>query len=125
VPGPRTVICDDAFGYRVLTRRWLEDADFDVVGEAGSWEEAETVAAEHQPELVVADLWMPTFEPEALQRLRAAASGAALVSLSGLSVEAAQEAAGDTGAIDLFLSKAQPPAEMVDELKAFLADRAA
>ena len=119
------LICEDAVGYRMLIRRWLEDAGVDVVGEATSWEEAEQLAAELQPTAVIADLWMPTLDVEALQRLRGAAPDAAIVSLSGLSTEEAEKLVGGTGAIDLFLSKRQPPSEIVDALRAFVRERLA
>ena len=114
------LVCEDAIGYRMLIRRWLEDAGVEVVGEAPTWPEAERLAQELQPDAVVADLWMPTLDVDALTRLRDLAPAAAIVSLSGLSVEEAQRLVGDTGAVDLFLSKRQPPAEIVDALREFV-----
>jgi two-component system NarL family response regulator len=120
---PTMLVCEDAIGYRMLIRRWLEDADVDVVGEASTWLEAVDMAAELQPDAVVADLWMPTLDTDALQRLRTAAPDAAIVSLSGLSAEDAERLVGDAGVIDLFLSKRQPPAEIVDALRTFVRER--
>lgn len=117
------LVCEDAIGYRMLIRRWLEDAGVEVVGEAPTWAEAERLAAELQPDAVVADLWMPTLEVDALTRLRDLAPNAAIVSLSGLSVEESQRLVGETGAVDLFLSKRQPPGEIVDALRDFVARR--
>ena len=119
------LVCEDAIGYRMLISRWLEDAGVEVVGEATTWEEAEQMAAELKPDAVIADLWMPTLDIDALQRLRAAVPDAALVALSGLSADEAEKLVGSTGAIDLFLSKRQPPAEIVDSLRAFVRDRLA
>jgi DNA-binding NarL/FixJ family response regulator len=119
------LVCEDAIGYRMLISRWLEDAGVEVVGEATTWAEAEQMAAELMPDAVIADLWMPTLEIDALERLRAAVPDAALVSLSGLSVEEAEKLVGSTGAIDLFLSKRQPPAEIVESLRSFVRDRLA
>jgi len=117
------LVCEDAIGYRMLIRRWLEDAGVEVVGEAPTWPEAERLASELQPDAVVADLWMPTLDVDALTRLRDLAPNAAIVSLSGLSVEEAQRLVGETGAVDLFLSKRQPPAEIVEALRAFVSER--
>jgi DNA-binding NarL/FixJ family response regulator len=117
------LVCEDAIGYRMLIRRWLEDADVDVVGEAATWEEAEKLAGQLQPDAVIADLWMPTLDTDALQRVRAAVPDAAIVSLSGLSSDEAEKLVGDKGVIDLFLSKRQPPQEIVDALHAFVRDR--
>jgi DNA-binding NarL/FixJ family response regulator len=119
------LVCEDAIGYRMLIRRWLEDADVDVVGEAATWEEAEKLAGQLQPDAVIADLWMPTLDTDALQRVRAAVPDAAIVSLSGLSSDEAEKLVGDTGVIDLFLSKRQPPQEIVDALRDFVRDRLA
>ena len=117
------LVCEDAIGYRMLIRRWLEDAGVEVVGEAPTWPEAERLAQELQPDAVVADLWMPTLDVDALTRLRDLAPDAAIVSLSGLSVEEAQRLVGETGAVDLFLSKRQPPAEIVESLRDFVKER--
>lgn len=117
------LVCEDAIGYRMLIRRWLEDAGVEVVGEAPTWPEAERLASELQPDAVVADLWMPTLDVDALTRLRDLAPNAAIVSLSGLSVEEAQRLVGDTGAVDLFLSKRQPPAAIVEALRDFVRAR--
>ena len=114
------LVCEDAIGYRLLIRRWLEDAGVEVVGEAPTWPEAERLAAELLPDAVVADLWMPTLDVDALGRLRDVAPDAAIVSLSGLSVEEAQRLVGEKGVVDLFLSKRQPPAEIVDALRDFV-----
>ena len=119
------LVCEDAVGYRMLMRRWLEDAGVDVLGEATSWEEAEQMARELQPDAVVADLWMPTLQTDALLRLREAVPGAAIVSLSGLSAEEAERLVGDTGVVDLYLSKRQPPGEIVAALQSLVADRQA
>ena len=119
------LVCEDAIGYRMLISRWLEDAGVEVVGEATSWEEAERMAAELMPDAVIADLWMPTLDIDALQRLRAVVPDAALVSLSGLSADEAEKLVGSTGAIDLFLSKRQPPAEIVESLRTFVRSRLA
>lgn len=119
------LVCEDAIGYRMLIRRWLEDADVDVVGEAATWEEAEKLAGQLQPDAVIADLWMPTLDTDALQRVRAAVPDAAIVSLSGLSSDEAEKLVGDTGVIDLFLSKRQPPQEIVDALRAFVREKLA
>jgi len=119
------LVCEDAVGYRMLMRRWLEDAGVDVVGEATTWAEAEQMSTALRPDAVIADLWMPTLDVDALQRLRAAVPEAAVVSLSGLSAEEAERLVGGTGAIDLFLSKRQPPADIVDSLRSFVQERLA
>jgi DNA-binding NarL/FixJ family response regulator len=122
---PRILVCEDAIGYRMLIRRWLEDNDVDVVGEATTWAEAEQQAVDLQPDAVIADLWMPTLDVDALRRVRAAVPDASIVSLSGLSADEAQRLVGGTGAIDLFLSTRQSPADIVEALRSFVQDRLA
>jgi DNA-binding NarL/FixJ family response regulator len=117
------LVCEDAIGYRMLMRRWLEDAGVDVVGDATTWEEAERMAGELQPDAVIADLWMPTLDTDALHRLRAAVPTASIVSLSGLSAEDAEQLVGNHGVVDLFLSKRQPPADIVEALRSFVRER--
>jgi DNA-binding NarL/FixJ family response regulator len=117
----RFLVCEDATGYRILIRRWLEDAGVDVVAEAESWEETERLARELEPDAIVADLWMPTLDTDALERVRAAVPRARIVSLSGLAVEEARKLVGDLGVVDLFLSKRQPPGEIVDALRELVA----
>jgi DNA-binding NarL/FixJ family response regulator len=125
VPRARILVCEDAVGYRLLMRRWLEDADVEVVGEATTWAETEQLAAGLRPDAVIADLWMPTLDIDAMQRVRAAVPSAGIVSLSGLSAEEAERLVGATGVIDLFLSKRQAPAEIVEALQAFVRQRLA
>ena len=119
--GARVLVCEDAMGYRILIARWLEDAGMEVVAEAVDWIEAEARAVELQPDVVVADLWMPELDTAALARVRAGAPNALLVSLSGLAV-ADQPALldGTDARVDLFLSKRQPPAEIVQALRELL-----
>jgi len=118
---PRFLLCEDAVGYRILIRRWLEDAGVDVVAEAASWEETERLARALDPDAIVADLWMPTLDTGALQRVRAAAPHARIVSLSGLAVEEARKLVGHLGVVDLFLSKRQPPGDIVEALRELVA----
>ena len=60
-PGVRTVIVDDHELLRAGTRGILEQADgFDVVGEAADAESARRVVADTRPDLVIADIRLPT-----------------------------------------------------------------
>jgi DNA-binding NarL/FixJ family response regulator len=121
---PRVLVCEDAVGYRILIARWLEDAGMEVVAEADSWVEAERRAAELQPDVVVADLWMPELDTDALVRVRAGAPEALVVSLSGLAVtDQPPLLEGTQARVDLFLSKRQPPADIVEALRALVSER--
>ena len=121
---PRVLVCEDAVGYRILIARWIEDAGMEVVAEADSWVEAERHAAELQPDVVVADLWMPELDTDALVRLREGAPGALVVSLSGLAVaDQGPLLDGTQARVDLFLSKRQPPADIVEALRELVSAR--
>lgn len=110
-------------GFRLLTRHWLEEAGAEVVGEAVTWTAATEMASALQPDVVVADLWMPTFDVGALVRLREMLPTAAIVSLSTLSVDEARELVGDQGSIDLFLSKRDAPETNIERIRTFLRAR--
>ncbi len=120
------LVCEDAIGYRMLIRRWLEDAGVEVVGEAPTWTEAERLAGELQPDAVVADLWMPTLDVDALRRVRAAVPDASIVSLSGLSAEDAERLVGDAAVQSARIVKFEEGSELRGvERGAFAEERAA
>jgi DNA-binding NarL/FixJ family response regulator len=57
---PSTVlIVDDHAGFRSMARRMLEAGGWDVIGEAGTAEEAVTEAARLRPDVVLLDLNLP------------------------------------------------------------------
>ena len=56
------LIADDHQLLRQALRRALEDADFEVVGEASDGEEAARLAADLRPEIVVMDVTMPVLD---------------------------------------------------------------
>lgn len=59
----RVLIVDDSFLMRRVIRNIVEeDADFDIVGEAGDGMEALETVAEHQPDLVLLDIEMPRMD---------------------------------------------------------------
>jgi two-component system, NarL family, response regulator DegU len=71
IPGPRLLLVDDHRLLRQGLRRAVEEAGFDVVGEAGDGEEAVRLATALQPELVLMDVSMPVLDGiEATRRLR-------------------------------------------------------
>ena len=67
----RLLLVDDHKLLRQGLRRAVEEAGFDVVGEAGDGEEAVRLAIEHRPDLVLMDVTMPVLDGiEATRRLR-------------------------------------------------------
>ena len=80
---PRLLLVDDHTLLRQGLRRAVEEAGFDVVGEAGNGEEAVRLAVELQPELVLMDVSMPVLDGiEATRRLRQSTPEARVVMLT-------------------------------------------
>ena len=80
---PRLLLVDDHKLLRQGLRRAVEEAGFDVVGEAGDGEEAVRLAVELQPDLVLMDVSMPVLDGiEATRRLRQSAPEARVVMLT-------------------------------------------
>ncbi len=57
--GRSVLICDDALFMRTLIRRIMTNGGFEVVGEAGTGNEAVDMYQELKPDLVTMDLMMP------------------------------------------------------------------
>jgi len=80
---PRLLLVDDHKLLRQGLRRAVEEAGFDVVGEAGDGEEAVRLAIELQPDLVLMDVSMPVLDGiEATRRLRHSCPEARVVILT-------------------------------------------
>ena len=83
MPFPRLLLVDDHKLLRQGLRRAVEEAGFDVVGEAGDGEEAVRLAIELKPDLVLMDVTMPVLDGiEATRRLRASCPEARVVILT-------------------------------------------
>jgi two-component system response regulator DegU len=81
--GPRLLLVDDHKLLRQGLRRAVEEAGFDVVGEAGDGEEALLLAIELRPDLVLMDVTMPVLDGiEATRRLRLSIPEARVVILT-------------------------------------------
>ena len=80
---PRLLLVDDHKLLRQGLRRAVEEAGFDVVGEAGDGEEAVRLATALRPDLVLMDVTMPVLDGiEATRRLRLSAPDARVVILT-------------------------------------------
>jgi two-component system, NarL family, response regulator DegU len=79
----RLLLVDDHKLLRQGLRRAVEEAGFEVVGEAGDGEEAVRLAVELQPDLVLMDVTMPVLDGiEATRRLRQSTPEARVVMLT-------------------------------------------
>lgn len=116
---PRTVVLvDDDEGLRTLYLHALDlDDEFAVVGQAVDGLDAVTVARAHQPDVVLLDMLMPVMDGlVALPLVREASPRSRVVvlsSLPGAQVVAAATAAGADG----FVSKTQPLASLLADLR--------
>ena len=82
-PGPRLLLVDDHKLLRQGLRRAVEEAGFDVVGEAGDGDEAVRLASDLRPDLVLMDVSMPVLDGiEATRRLRGSVPEARVVILT-------------------------------------------
>jgi DNA-binding NarL/FixJ family response regulator len=80
---PRLLLVDDHRLLRQGLRRAVEEAGFEVVGEAGDGEEAVRMATALRPDLVLMDVTMPVLDGiEATRRLRLSAPDARVVILT-------------------------------------------
>ena len=80
------VIVDDHSGFRRMARRILEDAGFDVVGEAGDGETALSLVALLGPQVVLLDIQLPDLDGfRVAQRLADSGSEAVVILTSSRS----------------------------------------
>jgi response regulator NasT len=116
-PAPRVLICDDAAGFRLLTRTVLADAGFDVVGAAADWDEAIAMATEFQPDAILLDLWLPTFDATQVERVRDSCPSALLAVVSSLAAAEAARMVENIDGVGAVISKRDPPDAIVAALR--------
>jgi two-component system, NarL family, response regulator DegU len=101
---PRLLLVDDHTLLRQGLRRAVEEAGFDVVGEAGDGEEAVRLAVQLRPDLVLMDVTMPVLDGiEATRRLRHSAPEARVVILTMHGEEETVDRALRAGAVAYLL----------------------
>ena len=110
----RVLLADDVAALRRLVRIVLEgDGRFQVVGEAADGLEAQRMAGETQPDLVLLDLSMPRADGlEALPGIRRAAPRARVVLFSGFTADRMAIPGRALGA-DAYIEKGATPEELV------------
>ena len=118
---PTVLLCDDSRALRMLAASQLEDAGFQVVGEAGNGNEAVGQYQALKPDLVLLDLVMPECDGRtALARILAADPQARVVILSSLGAQNDIEACLKLGARS-YLQKPIDPDAMQRVLRDVLA----
>ncbi len=95
----------------------LRDAGWQVV-EAHDWAGAVEAARAAPFDAVLADLWMPQPDREALAAVRAATDGAVLAVISSHQESDTRDVIAGIDGVDLVLSKRQAPHELVAALEA-------
>lgn len=110
------VIVDDHAGFRRMARRMLEDAGFDVVGEADNGESALCSVADLGPELVLLDVQLPDLDGFVVaQRLAESDTSAAVILTSTRSASDYGGRLARTSALG-FIAKAELSGAAVAEL---------
>jgi DNA-binding NarL/FixJ family response regulator len=108
-PTIRIFLCDDVPELRALLRYGLEeDAELQVVGEAGTAREGIAGVAETRPDVLLLDLSMPGMDGlEAIPHIREASPGTAILIFSGFAGERMAAPALALGAVG-YLEKGEP-----------------
>ena len=106
----RVVVADDHAVVRAgLTQLLATFAGVELVGAAADGEEAVSLCAEREPDVVLMDLEMPVLDGiEATRRIRAAQPGVAVVVLTSFSDRERILRALDAGAAGYLLKDAEP-----------------
>jgi len=118
---PRVLVCDDAPGFRLVMATALHEAGVEALPPVGSWAEAIDVAGAERPDAVVVDLWMPTFDADALLRLSAATPESLLFIVSVLPTEEAERLIDGLVRPAAIFSKPIPPQEIAEKVRDGLA----
>lgn len=117
---PRVLLCDDAFAFSVLFRRWMDACGVAVVGEADNAGDAVAMASDLRPDVIVVDhLLRDTTSDGLAPRLREAAPDAKLLLISGMPDDRLAVVAAAAGA-DGHISKAATSRAMCDAVRALL-----
>jgi two-component system chemotaxis response regulator CheY len=118
---PTVLLCDDSRALRMLAAGQLEEAGFQVAGEAGNGLDAVAQYQALKPDLVLLDLVMPECDGrQALARIRQADPKARVVILSSLGAQSDIEECLRLGALS-YLQKPIDPEAMERVLRDALA----
>jgi len=99
----------------------LHDAGLEALTPVGSWAEAIDVAGTEKPDAVVVDLWMPTYDADALVRLSSAAPESLLFVVSVLPIDEAERLIDGVVRPAAIFSKPVPPQEIAEKVRDGLA----
>lgn len=113
------VLVDDAPDVRALVRSRLRlTKRFEILGEGSNGADAEQLAAEFKPQLMLLDVSMPDVDGlDALAKVRTASPGTKVVMFSGFEEQGLADRARQLGAVD-FIEKSIPIAQLAERLVA-------
>jgi DNA-binding NarL/FixJ family response regulator len=117
----RVFICDDNAGIRKALGRLIKAADdMDLIGEAGSADEALAVVGHLEPDVVIMDLSMPgTNGFDATKELLTAHPVMKVVMYSAFTA-AENRITADAAGVSAYVSKSGPPDAAVDAVRAVM-----
>lgn len=114
----RVLLADDSFFVRTCLRKIIEEAGFEVVGEAGNGNEAVDFYTKTRPDVVTMDITMPEVNGlEAIKRIREIDPEARIVVISAMGLEPTLKEAFSSGARG-FITKPFMPEKVIEELNA-------
>ena len=114
------MICDDAVAYGILFARWMRNWGIPDVTQARTGAEAEVLAEQLQPKVIVVDHLLPDVTSvDLVPRLRAIAPNARVLLISGMTDDRLAIAAQAAGA-DAHLGKATATEAMRDAVLALM-----
>jgi PAS domain S-box-containing protein len=121
----RVVLADDHSVLRQgLVRVFLDEPDFEVVGEASNGKEAVELARELRPDIIVMDLQMPVMSGlEATRVIRRQLPGVQVIGLSMETNKESRRALLRAGALDL-LHKGDSAEDLIERVRVHLAEKA-
>ena len=114
------LVVDDSFYMRTIIKNMLSDAGYDVVGEAGTAEEALKQTEKLQPELITLDLILPDNNgTDLLQKIKSEHPEIKVVVVSAVGQELILNKAKDLGAAN-YITKPFDEQEVLRTIKEVL-----
>lgn len=116
----RILVVDDSFYMRTIIKNMLSDAGYDIVGEAGTADEAIEQTSKLNPDLITLDLILPDNNgTDLLQRLKSDYPNITIVVVSAVGQELILNKAKDLGAAN-YITKPFEEQEVLNTIKAVL-----